>query len=285
MEKNQLQQGKYRAIFSDIDGTLLNSSHQIPPKTRAKIQEIVERGIPFVLVSARMPDGMIFIRDALGKPQPMICYSGALVVDEHKQPLYSAHMPQEEAFAVGSFIRQLNKDIAVNLYAGDNWIVENRENPWVKSEMAITKTGVTEADFGKKEVFQGIHKILCMGEAEQIFALEKKLKEKFPALRIYRSKDTYLEIMSMKASKSDAICQLEKYFQVKREEIVAFGDGCNDVDMVKYAGLGVAMENADPAVKTAADLVTLTNDAEGIRKVLDALFMQEKRIGSRDDYA
>lgn len=273
MNQTKLLQGKYRAVFSDIDGTLLNSNHQIFPKTKTKIQKIMEKGIPFVLVSARMPDGMTFIRDALGKPQPMICYSGALVVDEHKQPLYSAHLPQEEAFCVGEWIRRQYKNVAVNLYAGDNWIVENREDPWVKAEMAITKTEVIEADFSKKEVFQGIHKILCMGEAEQIFALEKDLKEKFPALRIYRSKDTYLEIMSMKASKSDALRQLEKYFQIDREEILAFGDGCNDVDMLEYAGLGVAMENADPAVKAAADLVTVSNDDEGLRKVLDALFV------------
>lgn len=77
----------------------------------------------------------------------------------------------------------------------------------------------------------------------------------------------------MKASKSDALRQLEKYFQVDREEILAFGDGCNDVDMLEYAGLGVAMENADPAVKAAADLVTVSNDDEGLRKVLDALFV------------
>lgn len=92
-----LEKGKYKAVFSDIDGTLLNTSHQIPEKTKNKIQKINQEGIPFVLVSARMPKGMTEIRKELGAKSPMICYSGALVVDENDKPLYSVSLKKDEA--------------------------------------------------------------------------------------------------------------------------------------------------------------------------------------------
>ena len=76
----------------------------------------------------------------------------------------------------------------------------------------------------------------------------------------------------MKASKSDAVHMLEKVFGITREEIAAFGDGHNDIDMIEYAGLGVAMGNASQEVKDAADYVTDVNDREGLRQVLDQVF-------------
>ena len=78
--------------------------------------------------------------------------------------------------------------------------------------------------------------------------------------------------MSMKASKSDAIHMLKNHFNVDREEIMAFGDNFNDIDMLQYAGLGVAMGNASDEVKKAADIVTDINDNEGERQILDKYF-------------
>ena len=214
---------KYKAVFSDIDGTLLNSKHQIPESTKEKIKQINENGIPYVLVSARMPKGMTAIRAELGAKSPMICYSGALVVDEEDHPIYSVAMPQEVSFE-------------------------------------------------DEEVYKEVHKVLCMGDKADIAALEQQLVKEFPQIRIYRSKDTYLEIMSMKASKSDAIHMLKDHFHVKQEETMAFGDNFNDIDMIRYAGLGVAMGNATDEVKEAADIITDINDNEGERQILDKYF-------------
>lgn len=272
MKKKYLKKGIYRAVFSDIDGTLLTTKHQILPRTKKKIQDMTGKGIPFVLVSARMPEGMAFIRDELGKPEPMICYSGALVVDADGKPIYSTCLPEEEIQAMYQYIKTEEPEVSMNLYAEDSWIVETREDPWVQQEMSITGTVPEEADFSNKTIFRDIHKVLCMGEPEQIFRLEQTLQTKFPDIRIYRSKDTYLEIISMKASKSDAVRQLGEHFGVRREEILAFGDGYNDIDMLKYAGLGVAMGNADREVQLVSDLVTATNDEEGLRQVLDQVF-------------
>ena len=127
-------------------------------------------------------------------------------------------------------------------------------------ESDITGVIPQEVSFEDEEVYKEVHKVLCMGDKEDIAALEQQLVKEFPQIRIYRSKDTYLEIMSMKASKSDAIHMLKDHFRVKQEEIMAF------------AGLGVAMGNAADEVKEAADIVTDINDNEGERQILDKYF-------------
>ena len=263
---------EYKAVFSDIDGTLLNTSHQIPEKTREKIMDMNCHGIPFVLVSARMPKGMRAIRDELGSRNPMICYSGALVVDGDEKPIYNVALKDGEAQEICKAIPEITPDVSVNVYSNDRWMAEDLKEYWVDQEMKITGVRAEEVSFQDEEVMKEVHKILCMGPADSITVLEKKLQERFPDIRIYKSKDTYLEIMSMKASKSDAVHMLEHVFGVTREEIIAFGDGHNDIDMIQYAGLGVAMGNASQEVKKAADYVTDINDREGLRQVLDQAF-------------
>lgn len=263
---------KYKAVFSDIDGTLLNTKHQIPEDTKKKIQQINKEGIPYVLVSARMPKGMTAIRDELGAKSPMICYSGALVVDEEDNPIYSVAISKKNAQNLCKRIQELNAKISINIYTNDEWLVEDKEEYWAAQESDITGVIPEEVSFEDGEVYQEVHKILCMGNKEEIAQLEQQLIKEFPEIRIYRSKDTYLEIMSMKASKSDAIHMLKNHFNVEREEIIAFGDNFNDIDMLQYAGLGVAMGNASDEVKQAADIVTDINDNEGERQILDKYF-------------
>ena len=263
---------KYKAVFSDIDGTLLNTSHQIPEDTKKKIKQINKEGIPYVLVSARMPKGMTNIRAELGAKSPMICYSGALVVDEDDKPIYSVAISKENAKELCKRIKELNAKISINIYTNDEWLVEDKKEYWVAQESEITGVIPKEVAFEDEEVYQEVQKVLCMGDKEEIAKLEQQLVEEFPEIRIYRSKDTYLEIMSMKASKSDAIHMLKNHFNVEQEEIIAFGDNFNDIDMLQYAGLGVAMGNASDEVKKAADIVTDINDNEGERQILDKYF-------------
>ena len=118
---------KYKAVFSDIDGTLLNSKHQIPENTRKKIKQINQNGIPYVLVSARMPKGMTAIRAELEAKSPMICYSGALVVDEEDHPIYSVAMPQEVAMKLCRRVYELDPKISVNIYTNDEWLVKDKK--------------------------------------------------------------------------------------------------------------------------------------------------------------
>lgn len=271
MEYN-INQGKYKAVFSDIDGTLLNTSHKIPVKTKEKIFKMSKKGIPFILVSARMPKGMVEIQNQLEIKNPMICYGGAMIVDGEGNSIYNVVLKKDEAIELKNFIQNTTPEVSINIYSGDYWLVEDLQEFWVNQEMKITGVLPKIVSFHDETVYNTVNKILCMGPQTQISMLEKSLIQQFPGIRIYKSKDTYLEIMSAEASKSAAIHMLEGRLGISRDEIIAFGDGHNDIDMIRYAGLGVAMMNASDEVKQAADYVTDCNDNEGVRQILEMAF-------------
>ena len=95
---------KYKIIFSDIDGTLLNNENQVPKETIEELRRLDEKGIPFVLVSARMPEGMCSIREELGIHAPMVCYSGGLVLDPDDQEIYSCLLDLDLACEIKSLV-------------------------------------------------------------------------------------------------------------------------------------------------------------------------------------
>ena len=164
---------KYKMIFSDIDGTLLNSSHQVPGPTRRKILELEREGVPFVLVSARMPEGMTTIQAMIGCRAPMVCYSGALVRDEDGKTMYSCQMDLDLAVRIKDLIGKEFPEICCNTYGGSRWVVDDDSSPWVRKEEEITGLKAMNGDI--REVFaadRGVHKFLLMGQEKAVQGLE-----------------------------------------------------------------------------------------------------------------
>lgn len=260
----------YRAIFSDIDGTMLNREHQISPRTLTAIRSVISRGIPFILVSARSPLAITSFIDTIGNKLPFIAYNGALILDGEMREIYS--MPLDDAD-----LRQLEAELeslphfSLNYYQGEHWYSPAPDNFWTMREGDITKLRASN-----KPTIQltSVHKILVMGEASRILTLEKHLRLAYPHLGIHRSKDEYLEIVNRAATKAPAIQFMENYLGITAEEIIAFGDNYNDLDMLRYAGYGVAMGNAPEDIKAQVRHVTATNAEDGLAQVLEALFPQ-----------
>lgn len=264
---------KYKMIFSDIDGTLLDSSHQVPEETRQEILKLEREGVPFILVSARMPDAMTTIQDQIGNRAPMVCYSGALIRDERGENLYSCQMDLGVAMEIKELLDREYPRICCNTYGGSRWVVDDDKNPWVMKEEAITGRKAERGDM--KVVFtagQGIHKFLLMGDHEEIERLEGCLKRKYPRLSIATSSPVYMEVMDGKVKKSEGVRFLCSYFGVGMDEVIALGDGCNDMDMLQAVHNSYAMANACEEVKRSAAHVTLDNDRQGLLAVLKENF-------------
>ncbi|MBE9916134.1 HAD family phosphatase [Paenibacillus donghaensis] len=263
-----------KAVFSDIDGTLLNSEHQITPGTKQAVQKITEAGIPFVLVSARMPSGILNLQKQLGISSPMVCFSGALVLDASGSAdnpvIHSAEFPQDAARRITSTVKENFPNISMSLYYHDSWMVSDIQNHWVVQEKEITNARPEPIDLASYiESGFGVHKILCMGDPQDIDRLRQSLQSEITGVSIYKSKDTYLEMMAEAASKSHAVQILIDRLGISREEVMAVGDHYNDIDMLSFAGVGVAMGNAPEEVKRNADQVTLRNDEDGLKYCLE----------------
>jgi len=264
---------EYRIIFSDIDGTLLDSRHRVSGATRAKIQELDRRGVPFVLVSARMPDTIFPIQEALGIRAPIVCYGGGLILDADHAPIDSVGIALDEALEIKEYIGAQWGQISCSTYSNDKWIVDDAEDPWVVQEAEITQfwpqVGAPDSLAVRD---QTVHKLFCMGLPEDITALEKALVQRHPALTIFQSTLNYLEITHPAARKSYGVKAICKRLGVGEEDTVSFGDNYNDLDMLLATGLGVAMGNAPRGVRDLAGKVTLTNDEDGLRVALEELF-------------
>ena len=266
---------KYQLVFTDIDGTLLNKDRELSELTIAEVKRISP--IPFVLISSRMPKGMRHLQHQFGNiTTPLIAYNGGLVLDGDKI-LHSTVI--DNSVLEATINKCVNTNIHLSLFHADEWYVQSMDywakreenntkvTPTIKSHLEVLNTWRTEG--------KGAHKIMCMGDANEIDVLYKTLENDFSdEIILYRSKETYIEISHKSISKKTAIEVVLKniYSNLSMESVVAFGDNYNDIEMLKAVGLGVAVANANNEVLKAAKKITDTNKNDGVAKFLQQLF-------------
>ncbi|WP_029034943.1 Cof-type HAD-IIB family hydrolase [Salinimicrobium terrae] len=267
----------YKIIFTDIDGTLLNKERQLSPLTLKVFQQLKE-DLPVVLISSRMPQAMEHLQKELNiAHQPLICYNGALISINGKT-VVSKEIPWEIVNDLHNFNFNLDLNCHISLYNNRDWYVPKMDE-WAKREKNNTK--VTPQIKSNRAVLKdwkntqkGAHKIMCMGEGDKIDAIEDHLfKDYKDRLHLYRSKDTYLEITYKEVSKLTAVKYLlDSHFSFSLKETIAFGDNYNDFEMLKAAGMGIAVGNARPEILKIAKQVTKDNTEDGVAKSLQQLF-------------
>ena len=268
-----MEKGTYSIIFSDIDGTLLDSSSRIPDSAKKEIGRLYKSGVPFVLVSARMAAAMEHIRQELGTSGPMVCYGGALVLDENGKTIFSSAMSLSTALTVKGELKKRFPGLCCSVYGGDIWAVDSCQDERIIHDEQITGTKAVEkaADSG---IFDniGVHKLLYMGDPEEIQGARLWLKENVPEVNAACSSPNYLEVMKEGVGKALGMKAVCNYLGFECSQAVAFGDGYNDLDMLCAAGRGYAMGNAPEGVRKEAPFQTAANDADGIALALQACF-------------
>ncbi|NJP39292.1 HAD family hydrolase [Alkalicoccus luteus] len=258
---------RIRAVFLDMDGTLLNNEETISLKMRHVIEELKRAGIYVFLATGRHLDITLPHHRSLGLKTPMICLNGAAVYDWFSlDPLQMKYMhsPWELHEAV---VRSGARNIMVHAEEG-LYCLEQDE---------IVQAWVNEG--GKYPVYTGpLHTVKPENilkysvRSADFITLPKKLYSRTADL--IRWQDGF-ELVRKEISKWSAIEYLLYQYGISKEEAIAFGDGPNDIDMLCRAGTGVAMGNAIPELKKAADFVTGTNAEDGaadflVRHVLQA---------------
>lgn len=264
-----------KLICSDIDGTLLNKDRQLAVKTIQEIKRL--KDIPFILISSRMPKAMLHLQQELDITHlPMIAYNGGLIIHNGKV-LDTTEIENEVSKEIANFCA--NTQIHLSLYHHDEWFVPQMDY-WAKREQNNTKVTPfvklpleTITTWEKEN--KGAHKIMCMGDEKEIDNLISFIKENFNKTIIgYRSKPTYLEISHKSISKKTAIETLLKsnYPNIELKNIMAFGDNYNDIEMLKYVGIGIAVQNAKEEVLAVANHQTETNKNNGVALFLEKYF-------------
>ena len=262
----------YSIVFLDIDGTLLDSKQQVMPCTHDRLQYLHQRGVPIILCSARPPKGVNLVAGQAGVQGPVACHNGGLIIDEDHTILRDVGIDIQLAMEVRRFAAEHFPELVVSTYLYNVWMTEDPQHPVILQEAEIS--GCTPLRGSLEQIAFAathVHKLLCMGDAMRIRALQNELQQRFPQLMALRSKSTYLEILPAESTKGSAAKALLDHYGLSPEQAVAFGDSDVDVDMLQYCGFGVAMGNAPRQVKEAADYVTASNDEEGIYIALNTL--------------
>ena len=256
---------RYRLILSDIDGTLLNSRHQLTVGVKHAIQHYVEAGGIFVLASARPPMAMTALARQMGLSVPLVSLNGALIGQPEGNQLrilVATSWPEEVGPQVYHALSTL--PLSLNVFSGTYWYVAELDE-WTAQEAAITEIAPTTAPIWSMLINRlSVQKMLCMGDPAVVDKAEKiVLAHPEWQLTASRSKATYLEIVRQGVSKKSALQTLSSLYRIPIQETMALGDGENDLPMLQAAGLGVTLANALPQVSAVIKTVVPDNDHDG----------------------
>lgn len=264
----------YKLIALDLDGTLKSTDKRILPKTKAKLQELANQGVVIVLASGRPTAGLYDEADELGLDKLggyLLSFNGAKVVDyQTKEVIYQKIFDAKTAHEV--YDRAKAYDLAVMTYTDELIVTEDQDDEYVIIESDINHMPIKHVDSFKEVVDFSVNKVLLTGKPEYAGAIVDEFKAPYgDTLSIYRSAPFFIEVMAQGIDKAASLQVLIDKLGIKQEEVISFGDGYNDLSMIEFAGMGVAMDNAVDEVKQRANYITLSNDEEGIYECLKIL--------------
>lgn len=271
-----------KIAFSDVDLTITDDEHHAIPSD-APILQCVTQHIPLCLVSGRLPGGIRALQRDLGITGPIAAFSGAYVLDEKGDELYSKTIPLDVALEVKAYLEHDLPGVVTGTYGFDKWIVDDASDPAVTQEEYFVEVQATQSrDLADTFGERGIHKFLLMGEPDAILSAEATVSARYPNLTVVRSSPILCEVMAKGVSKSHAVRLLCRHFGVDPADAVAFGDGPNDLDMLGAVGQSYVMPHAEDAVKRAATHVCAWSNTEsGVARTLAQLVAEDERLGER----
>ena len=267
-----------KIIVLDLDGTLLTSDKKISPRNYAALEQAAEKGIHIVPSTGRFYDGMPAVVRELPFVRYAITVNGAEIYDAREdRVLHRAEMTPAQAEEVFAFLDTL--PVVYDCYQeGWGWMEKSLydragdfiEDPKVLSMVKDLRTPVE----GFRELIRsrnrGVQKIqMFFKDMDKRAESLPLLRQRFPGLNVTSSITNNLELNSLDAHKGVALLKLCDILGVDPAQTMAFGDGLNDITMLQTAALGVAMDNAYPEVKEAANFITDTNDHDGVAKAIE----------------
>ena len=258
---------KYKALISDLDGTLLNSEHKISDYTKEVIKKIIGQGVKFIIATGRHHIDALCFKNQLGADSYLVSANGSKVHDKDNRESIAHNIPKDLTEKLLNI--KTSKEIVRGIYLGDNWYTEELKDEFTEYH-AESGFKPQLMDFEKLKG-QEISKIFYISDNVPLLEeLEKRLKadkEFSNRLDITASLDNCLEVMVKEATKGNAVREILEKEGILPEEAIAFGDGLNDKEMLQLVGKGVIMGNASDKLKAFLPdyevIGTSSEDAEG----------------------
>ena len=263
---------KYRLLVLDLDGTLTNNKKQVTEHTRRTLIEAQDQGVKIVLASGRPTYGIAPIAEILELKKYggyILSYNGGEIINwQTGEMMYENVLNPEVLPYLYKCAKENN--FAIVTYKDKYVITEHPDDEYVLKEAILNVMETKKVDNFLEAIDFPVAKCLIVGEASRLMLLEKEMYEELKdCMGVYRSEPYFLELVPKGIDKAQSLAVLLEKIGATRDEMIAIGDGFNDKSMIEFAGLGVAMANAQDVVKQAADYITLSNEEDGVAAVVE----------------
>jgi Cof subfamily protein (haloacid dehalogenase superfamily) len=266
-------------IVLDLDDTLLKDDHTISDRTKKALMEAQEIGVKVVLASGRPTSGMKHIAEELNLANYgsfILSFNGGKILNcQTDDELFSSTLTPDAVHNLYEISRR--EGVYIHTYIGDDIITED-DNPYTTIESELTGLPITVVDKFVDAITEPVVKVLMVDVPERLKTVEKKLQDELNEFSVMRSKPFFLEFTEKGVTKGTSLSQLIDHCGIKQDEVIAIGDSYNDVAMIEFAGLGVAMGNAPEDIKKIADYVTDSNMNDGVAKVVEEFILNKIAI-------
>lgn len=263
----------------DLDGTLTDSKKRISERTKESIDKFIAAGGTVALASGRPTFGVMPVAKILEldkKGGYILSYNGGCFLDcKNNKQLFMRELTHEYL----PILEKQAKEFGINLmtYNGDKAYALDIDEQYYMIEININHFIRVKADPLTPQITFPIIKCLMTADGDYLAKVEKEMKKYWEGkLNIVRSEPYFLEVTEVGIDKASTITNMVKKLGKSVDNLICCGDGFNDLSMIRAAGIGVAMANAQERVRAAADYITKSNDEDGIVDVVENLFKWEK---------
>ncbi|MCG3178805.1 MAG: 5-amino-6-(5-phospho-D-ribitylamino)uracil phosphatase YitU [Phycisphaerae bacterium] len=256
-------------VAIDLDGTLLDSNKRLTVRSHGAIERANRLGVKVVIASARPPRTVQPLYDQLGLRTVQINYNGAMVWDpRHSMVLMHRPLTPEAARAVITAARECQPEVLVSIEMLNKWCTDRYDAAQAAAQGWTLKPDcIAPLD---EILGQPVTKLMFLAPPEAAIALEERLNARFgQQLAVARVDEAIVQVMHPRAGKSAALSLVADLYDVDRDQVMAIGDALNDLGMIQWAGLGIAVHNAHPRVRQAADYITASNDEDGVAEAIE----------------
>lgn len=255
-----------KLVVSDLDGTLLDTKSQITDYTKAAVKKLVDNGIEFAIATGRGRASAVRLKKDIGLDIYLICNNGANIYDKKEKSIFEKIIDKKTSQEIINLLR--DRKVAYNGFIDDDFYRDEYDKTDYSERIDFIEHILVDI-----EDCPALHKIIIIEDADIILKTNKELREKFSdVVEITISDPECIDIVPKECSKGNALKVIAQQMGIDMKRIMAFGDGENDLDMLRKVGHPVAMENAQEIVKKEINNTAPKNIENGVALYLEEFF-------------
>lgn len=266
--------GGYKMLVLDLDDTLLTDDYRISERNKAMLTLAQQKGVKVVLASGRPTPAMMRYAQELQLDvydSYMVSFNGAVVTSmKTGLNIFETSLTPVEIHSLYDY--SLTKNVHIITYSNQG-VVSETDSEYIDVELVLTGIPHHKVNSFKAEVTYNAAKCILLEHPDYLKTVEHDLRALRPDLSVARSKPFFLEVMPKGIDKAASIERLAMMLDIKQEEVVAVGNAGNDLSMVKYAGLGVWVDNVDADLRHEADLIVASNNNDGVAELVERFIL------------